>query len=206
MKYTSEQQLAIDNCVEFIKNKLDTREFFTLTGPPGSGKTVSIQGILKHFPGKNTVASAISHVATNILSNHLEDLRVDTMTIAQLTGAVANKSNKDIQFNVNPRLSRIQNFDLILIDECSMIDDNTFKVLLNMKRKDAKLIFIGDRYQLPPPEDGKDSPTLSHIDAELTTIMRFEGPIEEIVSAAKAEQVNLADDIAANIHFINSRF
>lgn len=206
IRYTEEQQKAIDNCVAFINNSSDTRKWYTLTGPPGSGKTVSILGVLQKFKGKTIAASAISHVATNILKDHLKSLRVETMTIAQLTGAVPSKANKEIQFHINPTMSRIQNFDIILVDECSMIDDKIFEVLIDMKRKDTKLIFIGDKYQLPPPADGKDSPSLKRIDSELTKIMRFEGPINEIVSETKRQLISLENGYAANVHFINTTF
>jgi len=206
IKYTEEQQLAIDNCVEFIHNKTDSRKWYTLTGPPGTGKTVSILGVLKQFQGKRIVASAISHIATNILQEHLKSIRVDTMTIAQLVGAQPSKSTKEIQFHINPRFSRIQDFSIILIDECSMIDENIFQVLLNMKRPDSKIIFIGDKYQLPPPADGKDSPSLNRIDSELTKIMRFEGPINKVVTETKKQLLNLENGYAANMHFINTAF
>jgi len=206
IKYTDEQQNAIDNCVSFIKNKTDKRKWYTLTGPPGSGKTVSVLGVLEQFQGKMIAACAISHVATNILKDHLSSLRVETLTIAQLTGSSPTKTTKNIEFHINPRMSRIQNFDIILIDECSMISNPMFDVLLNMKRSDTKLIFIGDKYQLPPPKDGKDSPSLKRIDSELTKIMRFEGPISEVVTETKQQLLNLENGLAANVHFMNTKF
>lgn len=206
IKYTEEQASAISDCVEFIKSTTDTRKWYTLSGPPGAGKTVSILGVLSQFKTKKIVASAISHVATNILADHLKDVRLDTLTVAQLTGSVPSKSQKKIKFHINPNMSRIHNYDIILIDECSMLDTPIFNVLLTMKNASSKLIFIGDKYQLPPPEDGRDSPSLQRIDSELTKIMRFTGPINEIVTSTKNQQINLEHGRAANVHFINSDF
>lgn len=43
-------------------------------------------------------------------------------------------------------------FDLYLIDEASMITDNDVSVIINYAQKlDKKILFIGDRYQIPNP-------------------------------------------------------
>lgn len=209
MKYTEEQEIAIQECLDYIHNPLDPRIHFTLTGSPGTGKTVSVRGILSKCTNRSIAAATISHVAKNLLEEHLSGLNINTMTIAQLLGAVPNmnKSQKSIEFSINPSLSRIKNYDLIVIDETSMIDTYTYNALLNYKNLNAKLVFIGDKNQLPPvAEKGEQSPTLTTIDAQLTKVMRFSGPISEVVEEAKA-QIELFDaGKTANAHFINSKF
>ena len=209
MKYTEEQQDAINKCINFIDDKLDEREHFTMTGSPGTGKTVSIRGVLEHYRGGNVAAAAPSHIATNVLANSLSGLRVSVMTIAKLLGSTPNmnKSKDDIRFTMNPMLSQIERFDIIVIDEASMIDSFTYDAILAYKKSDTKIIFIGDKNQLPPVnERGANSPTLDEIDVELTKIMRFEGPIAEVVNEAKDQLELLHKDEAADTHFINSKF
>lgn len=44
--------------------------------------------------------------------------------------------------------------DLVLVDECSMIDVRIMSQLLNAIKPGARLIFLGDKHQLPPVEAG----------------------------------------------------
>ena len=92
MKYTKEQQAAINDCIDFIHNPIDPRPHFTLTGPPGTGKTVSVRGILEMCQGLNIAAVTVSHVAKNLLAENLDGLNVQTLTIAKLVGAIPNSS------------------------------------------------------------------------------------------------------------------
>lgn len=209
MKYTDEQFTAITECLNFIHNKIDPRPHFTLTGSPGTGKTVSVRGILEQCLGLNIAAVTVSHVAKNLLSEHLEGLKVETLTIAKLVGAVPNmnKSKSDVQFTINRKLSMIHLFDLVIVDETSMIDEFTYNVLMTNKKRHTKLVFIGDKNQLPPVEGGgTQSPTLTTIDAQLNKVMRFKGPISDIVEEAKYQIEYLDKGKHANPHFINSMF
>jgi len=209
MKYTEEQEAAISDCLDFIHDKLDPRPHFTLTGSPGTGKTVSVRGILEKCQGYNIAAVTVSHVAKNILAENLHGLNVQPLTIAKLVGAIPNmnKSRNDVQFTINKNLSRIHLFDIVVVDECSMIDAFHYKALMNNKRPHTKLIFVGDKNQLPPVEgQGVDSLTLATIDAQLNKVMRFKGPIAEIVEEAK-RQIELASaGKHSNPHFINTMF
>ena len=64
----------------------------------------------------------------------------------------------DIEFNLNesPEMFKknkktIFNYDIIIIDECSMISQKILAILVGYSsRIRGKIIFVGDRYQLPP--------------------------------------------------------
>ena len=73
----------------------------------------------------------------------------------------------------------LKNFVLI-VDECSMVDDKSFYLLNGekMTKTKIKIIYVGDSYQLPPCGDFKKKATLSKVfqtkmpTYEMTTIMR----------------------------------
>lgn len=89
--------------------------------------------------------------------------------------------------------------DLVLVDESSMIDVNLMRQLLAAHKPGARLVLLGDRYQLPPVEAGSlfadlvryfsASGSLKHF-VELSRCMRAE--LKSIVDLS--QHVNEGDD------------
>ncbi|WNY66060.1 exodeoxyribonuclease V subunit alpha [Borreliella andersonii] len=133
--------------------------FFLLSGGPGTGKTTTINYILKAINNtlnnkkKGLVAitaptgKASLRLQTSI-DYSFKNLEIECNTIQKLLGIkFINKKNLYDEENQ-------LNFDVIIIDEASMVDAYTFLKLLKATPITTKLIMVGDKNQLPSVNEG----------------------------------------------------
>ncbi|WP_215537309.1 exodeoxyribonuclease V subunit alpha [Borreliella bavariensis] len=133
--------------------------FFLLSGGPGTGKTTTINYILKAInqtlnnKKKRLVAitaptgKASLRLQTSI-DYSFKNLEIECNTIQKLLGIkFINKKNLYDEENQ-------LNFDVIIIDEASMVDAYTFLKLLKSTPITTKLIIVGDKNQLPSVNEG----------------------------------------------------
>ena len=160
MIFNDDQKNAIEEIKHFIYGK---HKEFLLEGPAGSGKTTLITYILEHyFKALNIIFSAPTHKAVNVLKSNLNnynDERVKFMTIHRLLG-IKRKINSDGEIYFDDIDDEIENAldmnfaskaNIIIVDEASMISDSIYNMIQKfLMRKKCKIIFVGDRNQLPP--------------------------------------------------------
>jgi DNA replication protein DnaC len=145
-----------------------------LYGYAGTGKTTLITKIVDYMLKKkyiHTVAfSAPTHKALDVLKfkfyadyNNCDNTdnidiigKVDFVTIHKLLGYKKDfNENGDFIF-VNSAGNLLANYDLIIMDECSMIPVDVVNKILSeisisvIKKQNPKVIFVGDPAQLPP--------------------------------------------------------
>ncbi|SCW27255.1 DNA helicase/exodeoxyribonuclease V, alpha subunit [Borreliella japonica] len=133
--------------------------FFLLSGGPGTGKTTTVNYILKAINKtsnnnkKRLVAitaptgKASLRLQTSI-DYSFKNLEIECNTIQKLLGIkFINKKNLYDEENQ-------LNFDIIIIDEASMVDAYTFLKLLKATPITTKLIMVGDKNQLPSINEG----------------------------------------------------
>ncbi|WP_151060265.1 exodeoxyribonuclease V subunit alpha [Borreliella turdi] len=164
-----------DNEIQNIISNLDTNNlnkeqitsvikalksnFFLLSGGPGTGKTTTINYILKAInkilnnKTKRLVAitaptgKASLRLQTSI-DYSFKNLEIECNTIQKILGIkFINKKNLYDEENQ-------LNFDVIIIDEASMVDAYTFLKLLKATPITTKLIMVGDKNQLPSVNEG----------------------------------------------------
>lgn len=145
---------------------------FILTGGPGTGKTFTAGHLLKTlfnstaFPLNVAIAAPTGKAALTLqttLSKAI-DLPLQAKTLHSLLGF------KEENLPILP-------FDILLVDESSMIDVELMARLLSSIKSGAKLILLGDPYQLPPVEGAPIFPFLaeSHpAKVELKQCLRIE--------------------------------
>lgn len=158
---------------------------FVLTGGPGTGKTFTAGRLLKtltsNHPCKINVAAPTGKAALTLqtaLSKTL-DVPLQAKTLHALLGIKGAQKN-DEETTILP-------YDILLIDECSMIDVELMAKLLSSIKTGARLILLGDPYQLPPVEGAPIFPTLvkaHHAKVELKTCLRAES--HDLLEAAKS--------------------
>ncbi|WP_339020310.1 AAA family ATPase [Spiroplasma endosymbiont of Atherix ibis] len=134
-KYNDEQIEAIKN---FINNDVSI-----ITGGPGTGKTTVITGIIKIYELLyNDSNFAITAPTGRAAGKIKDDSGYKTSTIHRLL----QYSGNDI-FEANEDKPIYKN--LVIIDECSMIDNHLFASLLKGVKGIKKILLVGDIEQLP---------------------------------------------------------
>lgn len=125
---------AIINCVSVI------------TGGPGTGKTTTINLILKYFEYENNdifLTAPTGRAAKRMT----ETTGYEASTIQRLLGFGKNTDREGFGFEKNE--SNPLEADAVVVDEMSMVDLPTFNALLRAIMPGTRLILVGDVNQLP---------------------------------------------------------
>ena len=150
-----------------------------LTGPPGSGKTAVIKGLLQAFTDRNSNIeyrlAATTGTAAKVMANSTHE---QTQTVNVLLNVVP------IDGELMSRgISGQLDAGLIIVDESSMLDLQLFSALVQAVRTGAILLLVGDEDQLQSVGSGNILHDLIESGAaevyRLTEIMRQSGTICE---------------------------
>jgi exodeoxyribonuclease-5 len=155
-----EQQAAYDALVNYVRNPQDSpHRWWLLLGYAGTGKSFTIGKVIQHLRQNllqvKTVMSAPTHKALKVLRRFgpsdvsyatIHSLLGCVMQINERTGAVSFPPSKD------PKEDRLEQFDLLILDESSMLNAELFDKLHEYCENNPQLrvIFVGDGGQLPP--------------------------------------------------------
>ena len=159
VKFTlgEEQSNALKDLIDYVLS--GDLEPITLSGSAGSGKTSIIRYlddfIYKHRGfGYNFLYAAPTHAATVYLGLNLGFLPYTLQSI--MINRYDSKSKRwkksfSSKFQLNPMKQNV-----LIIDESSMISNEDLKDLLNLSKKcNLKIIFLGDKYQIPEVSTNK---------------------------------------------------
>ena len=123
---------------------------FILTGGPGTGKTTTINAIIRYFDDKDTVISLAAPTG-RAAKRMTEATGYEAMTIhrlLELSGLPSDDHERE-----TARFERNQEnpleADVIIIDEMSMVDIFLMHSLLLAVSPGTRLILVGDENQLP---------------------------------------------------------
>lgn len=123
-----------------IQKALDSK-IMVLTGGPGTGKTTTTQGIIEAFKARkmNILLAAPTGRAAKRLS--------------EATGMEAKTIHRLLEYNPMDGYKRDEENplegDVLIVDECSMIDILLFYNLIKAIPENMRLILVGDIDQLP---------------------------------------------------------
>lgn len=122
---------------------------FILTGSAGTGKTTAVRRILECYGRDRNVALC---APTGKAAKRLQEAtgRQATTIHRLLKPAGVDGGNFKFTHNRGNPLT----VDVLVADECSMIDARLFSQLISAVRGGAKLLLIGDIHQLPPVGPG----------------------------------------------------
>lgn len=122
-----------------------------LTGGPGTGKTTTINTIIRYFidTGKSVVLAAPTGRAAKRMT---EATGYEAQTIHRLLGS---KSSEEKSFGFEHGEDDPIEADVVIIDETSMVDLFLFEALLSALIPGTCLILVGDTNQLPSVGPGQ---------------------------------------------------
>ncbi len=206
LSLTSAQQVIATDMHNYAISHLNNQEYFTLTGGPGTGKTYTTAKVLNDLKHYSIAAVAPSHAAVNVLASYLP-VTIKVYTLAAILGRVPGRDKTgNVIFVLNKQaFIPMKLYDIILLDEASMVDDATFTILVDIaKEYGIKLIAIGDKYQLPPVEQEHDSQFFDNIHGELFESLRFKGPIDILSKTFKQELININKEEYFDKYILNS--
>lgn len=167
----------------------------SISGGAGTGKTSVLYCIhdIVNSGGGSILQIALSGKATRRLAQQTNQ---DAMTIEALLKKVEKY----------PDFLNAYTVPLILIDEASMVDlQSMYRVLIALKNKPARIVFVGDQYQLPPVGPGLIYHPLMSSDkvmkVELTDNFRS---VKEISDAASCIKQGVAITPSKNVKIIQA--
>jgi len=174
---------------------------FLLAGYAGTGKTTTIQAIIKLLRDKGDsrriVFTAFTNKAVKVLEKMVRhwQLDIECMTLCRLLGLKIRIDQSTGRQRFEPDYgvkNAFGEFDLIVIDECSMLDKEIWQLVTDelgtlFSERETQVLCIGDPAQLPPVNE-KESPCFGSVleQHQLTEVVRYGGAI-----AILAEQVRL---------------
>mgnify|MGYP001622860030 CR=1 FL=1 len=161
-----------------------------ITGGPGTGKTTTINSIIKMFQneGYEIELCAPTGRAAKRMS---EATGLEAQTIHRLLGMGFSGENTKMKFFQKDEDMPIE-ADVIIVDECSMIDIILMRGLLNAIAQGTRLILVGDVDQLPSV--GAGNVLRDIINSNCITVVK----LNEIFRQAKESA------IITNAHKINN--
>ncbi|MDJ0724446.1 MAG: AAA family ATPase [Prochloraceae cyanobacterium] len=189
---TKSQAEAISLMMNFVQGE---GKYFRLTGYAGTGKSFLVCHLMKWLQDQriNFVAGSPTNKAVKNLKNLARDFGLDIKgkTIAQLLGQqpeLNEETGKEI-FVSGKLQSSIADYDLVILDEFSMINKKNFaEIVAEVESSETKIIFVGDKAQLPPVKEKEPIVSTSPLIEDgysLTEVVRYEGEIAVVAEAIR---------------------
>ncbi len=187
-------ELQVKAVTEAIQNGL-----FILSGGPGTGKTTTINTIIRYFEreGYDIYLAAPTGRAAKRMT---EATGFEARTIhrmLELNGALSEDNKRGARFERNAE--NPLETDVVIIDEMSMVDLPLFQALLRAITPGTRLIMVGDVDQLPSVGPGQILRDVMKSEAfpmvVLQKIFRQAGESDIVVNA---HHINRGEQIALN--------
>ena len=142
--------LQLEAVQESIRNGL-----FILSGGPGTGKTTTINMIIRYFEAEGLdifLAAPTGRAAKRMTEATGYEART-IHRMLELNSALSDEDSKRVSFERNQE--NPLEADVIIIDEMSMVDIQLFQALLKAVIPGTRLILVGDVDQLPSVGPGQ---------------------------------------------------
>ena len=169
---------------------------FVLTGYAGTGKTFLSMHLLQMVERQQQcwTTCAPTHKAVGVLNDYLHQQQLRPTwypcTIHRLLHLKLKRvDGAEVCEETDQTAEALQNLDLVLVDEASMVDSQLLSISLRCAQlAGTRLVFVGDPAQLPPVKE-PCSPVFAMADAqraELTQVVRHSGPVLQLATALRS--------------------
>ncbi len=196
MEFTEEQNSAIEN----IRRDLDAgKDFITLSGFAGTGKTTVLTELRRHiqptkrvafasFTGKSASVLRDKVVAADAYKKKMDYIgTIHGLMYRPIVVKKFSESKNDWIETVRFKKQDTIDFDIILVDEASMVGSKIFE---DMMEFGVQIVACGDSFQLPPVADKDSEPLLSNPDYTLEQVHRVaqDSSIVKLAHAIRTKQ------------------
>ncbi len=199
LKLTPQQETAFKAIQDFIISNHD--QYLRFSGAAGTGKSTLLSQVLlylknEHSNLKVAVASPTNKALKNIRLMANKALETDASqhfafyTLASILGLYL-----DINIHTGDDYLRncfgekaIRKYDLVIIDEYSMIDKKTLSDIIDaVKNRGIKVLFCGDPFQLPPVFEAMPSVCNLRIkEIKLFDVVRYDGELAVVADKIRS--------------------
>lgn len=161
IQLTPGQEAALQQLLAFARRDPGTPATMVLRGYAGTGKTTLVGQLLVRVAHSMRVAvAAPTNKAVGVLRQKVGDVCAEFRSIHSFLG-LRMKEREDGSAECTPEgVPSLHEYDLAVIDECSMIGDQLFGMIATLSR-DCRVLYVGDPAQLPPIERSSVVPTIS---------------------------------------------
>lgn len=183
--------LKLDEMQKEAVRRAAENGLFVLTGGPGTGKTTTINMIIRYFETED-LSIALAAPTGRAAKRMTETTGYEAQTIHRLLelSGMGQEESQGIHFERNEE--NPLEVDVIIIDEMSMVDIHLIHALLNAVTVGTRLILVGDVDQLPSVGPGN----------VLRDIIRSQ--VFPVVELNKIFRQATQSDIVVNAHKINA--
>lgn len=200
----NEDQLnALDVMYNFLDNMPERRQM-VLYGAAGTGKTSLINVLLDELEARDDAPACICTAPTNKAVEVIAERtnRDYEKTIYSLLGLVLLDFSDGKPKLKKEHESQLPNYELLIVDEASMVSNALLNEIQKQLRiyTSIKVIYVGDRCQIPPVDDANNGMMESIIfqlplQAELTKVMRTaeQNPILGVVTEMRKDMKSPVD-------------
>ena len=158
---SDEQKSALEKMESFCYS---AERQMVFAGFAGTGKSLTTRFLLDFLDGTTlkSVCTAPTNEAVRVISK--QSGRAYSMTIYSLLGLALRQDDDSSPYLQVVGECKLKDYDIVVIDECSMINSNLYIMIEAMLKQfsHVKIIYVGDPAQLPPVNDPNGiSPTFS---------------------------------------------
>lgn len=142
--------------LEWLKKDDNDNLFYLLEGRAGTGKTFLVKTVIDSYikKGHSVAVLAPTHKALNVISENFSNLTCKTLHSAlglRIDVSLPDFDPTNLDFFMDTESQIITNYQLVIVDECSMINDKLYEYITSLARIDnTKLLFVGDIAQAKP--------------------------------------------------------
>lgn len=145
MKWSPQQEAALKAVDKWFYQESKKKQIFRVFGYAGTGKTTLARHFAENIDGHVSYAAFTGKAALMMRKNGC----IGARTIHSLIYiAEVDNNTGEIHFRLNKAQSELNDAALLIVDECSMVDESIAKDLLSFG---VPILVLGDPAQLPPP-------------------------------------------------------
>jgi len=193
-----DQPKAFESIRDFLQGD---DKMHLLSGAAGTGKTFTLGEVVQYVKVKRlrSLITAPTHKAVKVLKALINSDENYSTIHSALGMKEVISDHGAISFKVDPKMDYpAEKYDLIIIDEASMLDDAIFEELVNLSERNKKILFVGDPYQIPPVNHIHAKPFLKSIQAQYKIRV---STLNEIIRQAEGSPIiAYASSIRMDIH------